>query len=123
MRSIVGSILAVSLLGAVHSVRRDRAARFAAVPLPGSAALHAATIGSPLSAPPLMLIGLAVAAQRGHRDIVRVLAGVLIVGILGEPDTWTTLRRPSRDPVGTACTALDVVLPALLIARRPDPSE
>jgi hypothetical protein len=62
-----------------------------------------------------MLAALALAARRGHRDTVRLLSTVLILGILGEIDTWTTLRQPGIDPLGTACVALDLILPAGLI--------
>ena len=119
MRWCVRSILAVSVIGAVYSVRRDRCARFAGISVPGTAAQHALTIGSPLSAPPLMLIALIAAARRGRTDAVRLLSAMLVFGILGEVDTWTTLRRPGLDPVGTACVVLDVVLPvALLVETR-----
>ena len=119
MRWWVRSILVVSVVGAVDSVRRDRCAGFVGISVPGTAAQHALTIGSPLSAPPLMLIALIAAARRGRTDAVRLLAAMLIFGILGEVDTWTTLRRPGLDPVGTACVVLDVVLPvALLLETR-----
>ena len=103
----------------VVRLQREGWCVFGGINVPGTAAQHALTIGSPLSAPPLMLIALIAASRRGRTDAVRLLAGMLIFGILGEVDTWTTLRRPGLDPVGTACVALDVVLPvALLVETR-----
>lgn len=112
---LIGSILVVSAMGAGRSVRRGRPAQFAGVRLPGSAAQHALTIGSPLSAPPLMVAGLAVAHRRGRDDIVAWIAAAMVVGIVGEPDSWTTLRHPMSDPITTLCVVSDIVLPALLV--------
>lgn len=119
MRPLLRSILAVSAVGALHSVRTGRPARFAGIRVPGRAGQHALTIGSPLSAPPIMLVVLVGAARRGRNDVVRLLASMLIVGILGEVDTWTTLRRPAADPIATTCVVLDLVLPAALIVATP----
>ena len=115
MRSLVPSYAAVAVVGAVHSIRRGRPARFVGIRLPGTPAQHAWTIGTPLSAPPLMLAALAVAARRGRDDIVRMLAMLFVVGIAGEVDTWATLRRPAADPLGTACVALDAAIPAAML--------
>lgn len=116
MRSTVRSILAVSVVGAVHSLSRGRPARFAGIRLPGTAVQHALTIGSPLSAPPAMLAALVIADRRGRDDVVRVLSAMFVVGILGEADTWTMLRRgPRSDPIAALCAAFYVVLPATLM--------
>jgi hypothetical protein len=117
MRFLVRSIVAVSVVGALHCITGGRPARFAGIRLPGTAAQHALTIGTPLSAPPLMLVALVIAARRGRVDAVRLLSAIFIVGILGEPDTWAALRRPSGDPLGTACAGLYIALPGALIAR------
>jgi len=115
MRLVVRSILAVSFVGAAHSVLQNRPARFAGIRLPGTAAQHALTIGTPLSAPPLMLVALTVACRRERHDVVRLLAATLVIGIFGEADTWTTIRKPRTDPLGMTCVALGVVLPTSLI--------
>jgi hypothetical protein len=64
-----------------------------------------------------MLVALAVAARSGRTDGVRLLSAILVAGILGEVDTWTTLHRPRSDLLGVACVVLDVFLPAALIAE------
>lgn len=115
MRLAVRSIIAVSIVGAVNSIRQHRSANFAGIRLPGTASQHALTIGSPLSAPPLMLVALTVASRRERRDVVRLLAATMVIGVIGEADTWTTIRRPRTDPIATACVVLDIVLPAALI--------
>src|SRR5215471_4707134 len=114
----VTALLVVSAVGAVHAIRRGRTCRFLAIPVPGTAVQHALTIGTPLSAPPIMLAGLATAARQGRTDVVRLLGAAFLLGILGEVDTWTTLRRPSADAFGTACVAAYVVLPAVLTTVR-----
>lgn len=115
MRVLVWSYVVVSVIGAVHAVRRGRTARFAGIRLPGSAAQHALTIGSPLSAPPLLLIALVVATHQERLGVVRILSTLCVVGILGEVDTWTTLRRPRCDLLGAACVVLLTTLPLALI--------
>lgn len=117
MRSIESSYLAVGAVGAVHAIRMDQPARFAGMRLPGSPRQQAWTIGTPLSAPPVMLAALVFAGRRGRNDMVRMLATLFVVGILGEVDTWTTLRQPTADVLATACVVLDVVLPAALVWR------
>ena len=117
MRSIEASYLAVAVVGAFHSVRRDRRARFAGLDLPGTPAQQVLTVGTPLSAPPLMLVALLVAGRRGRNDIVRMLAMLFIVGIAGEVDTWSALRKPTADLLATACVALNAALPAAMVWR------
>ena len=117
MRSLETSYLAVAIVGAVHAVARDRPARFAGVTLPGTPRQQALTVGTPLSAPPLMLAALVVAGRCDRNDIVRRLAILFIVGMVGEVDTWTTLRKPTADLVTTACVVLDVALPAAMMRR------
>ncbi len=117
MRSIDSSYLAVAVVGAVHAVDRDRPARFAGVNLPGTPRQQALTVGTPLSAPPLMLVALVVAGLRHRSDIVRRLAILFIVGIAGEVDTWTTLRKPTADLLATVCVLLDVALPTAMLRR------
>jgi hypothetical protein len=116
MRWLIRALLGASVVGAVHAIRLRRPARFAAIPLPGSAAVHAATIGSPLSAPPLMLAALVIAERRGRPDVIAVLSGLFVVGILGEVDTWHAVRAPGADPVATACVVAYVLIPAALVA-------
>jgi hypothetical protein len=115
VRFLVRSILAVNALGAVTALRQRRPARFAGISLPGPPVLQALTIGSSMSAPPIMLGLLVVGARRGRTDIVRSVAALFVLGILGEPDTWRALRRPSSDPVSAACVVLEIVLPATLL--------
>ena len=111
------SYLAVAVVGAVHAVRRERPARFAGIDLPGTPAQQALTVGTPLSAPPLMLAALLVASRRGRNDIVRMLAMLFIVGIAGEVDTWSALRQPTADLLATACVVLNAALPAAMVWR------
>jgi hypothetical protein len=125
MRLLAGSYVVAATAGAFHAVARGRPARFLGVRLPGTAAQHALTIGSPLSAPPIMLVALLAAAWPNPRDPTRTawarrLSVLFLVGIAGEPDTWSTLRRPASDPIATACVVLDLALPAAVLrsARR-----
>ncbi len=125
MRILVKLYVAVSLIGAVHSIRRGKPARLFGLHFPGSVAAQALTIGTAISAPPTMLAALLVAESRGRRDIVRILSMMFICGVLGEADTPTALRRPRADPLGTACVALEVLLPAAIFAgslRLPGPA-
>ena len=110
-------LLLVNLVGAVHAVRRDLPARLWGIRFPGSATLHALTIGSAASAPPAMLAALVLAARRNRTDGVWWLATTFAVGVLGEPDTWRTLRQPGGDPVATACVVGEIALPAALLWR------
>lgn len=116
------ALAATSVVGAVHSVRRARPARFLGVRSPGTQGAQAWTIGTPLSAPPWMLGALVVAAHRDRRGPVRGLSAGFLVGILGEVDTWSTIRRPRSDPVAAACVAAYLVLPTLLIAGTTAPA-
>jgi hypothetical protein len=115
VRAAAWATVAISGVGAAHSVRRNRTARFLAVPVPGSPAVHACTIGSPLSAPPLMLAALVAAATRERAGVVRLLSAGFLVGILGEVDTWSVVRRPTSDPVAAACVAGYLALPAVML--------
>ena len=115
MQVLVWSTVAVGLIGAIHAVGQGRKARFAGIQLGGTAAQQALTIGSPLSAPPLMLVAFVVSAYQGRIDVVRILSTVFIVGILGEVDTWTTLRRPGSDPLSAVCVLADLALPIAVI--------
>jgi hypothetical protein len=120
MRLWSGAYVVVAVAGALRSVSNERPARFLGVQLPGTPAQQALTVGSPLSAPPVMLLALLAAAGRSPRDPtlaawVRRLSVLFLVGIAGEPDTWSTLRRPASDPITTACVVLDLVLPAALL--------
>jgi hypothetical protein len=120
VRALVTAYLAGSVVGAVHSVRTGRHARFAGVRLPGSPAAHALTIGSPLSAPPVMLLALVIAQRSRRYDVIAALSVLFMIGIAAEADTAPTLSHPRQDRLRTACVALDLVLPAamLLAARR-----
>lgn len=119
MRFLARAYVVTGIVGAVHAVRRGLPARFAGVRLPGSPLQHAVTLGTPLSAPPLAWLAVLLAEGRGRNDIVRKLALLFVVGIAGEPDTWSTLRRPAEDPTATALVALDLVLPMLMIRGKP----
>lgn len=117
MKTLAFSILGVSAVGAVRATQRGRPCRFLGIPFPGAPWQHALTVGSPMSAPPIMLATLVVAVRRGRSDIVGLLSTVFIAGILSEPDTWATFRRPRFDPVSTVCVALEIVLPAALLRK------
>jgi hypothetical protein len=120
VRALVSAYLAGSVVGAVHSVRSGRHARFAGLPFPGSPGVQALTIGTPLSAPPAMLLALVVARWRDRSDLVRALAVLFLIGIAAEADTMPTLLHPREDRLRTACVALDVAVPAVMLvaARR-----
>ena len=115
MRAIESSYLAVVVVGAVHAVRLERPVRFAGINLQGTPRHQALTVGTPLSAPPVLLAVLLVASRRGRNDIVRMLAMLFLLGTAGEVDTWTALRNPTVDLLATACVLLDVVLPAAMV--------
>lgn len=116
MRLLTRLYVIVSLVGAVRAVQRDRPCRFAGLTFPGTPAQHAVTVGTPMSAPPLMLVALVLAARRRRVRWLRILAAMFLVGSLAELDTLPTLRNPTDDPVSTACTALELALPAALLA-------
>jgi hypothetical protein len=116
VRLLATAYIGFNVVGAVRSLRRGRPARFLGVQLPGPPVAKALTIGTPLSAPPAMLIALAVAAHSRRDDIVLVLSAMFIVGIVGEPDTYRALRRPVVDPISSTCAALDAALPAAMAA-------
>ncbi len=117
MRFLVRSLLAVNLVGAVTAVSRQRGARFAGIRLPGSPIAHALTVGTSMSAPPAILGVLVISARRGRIDIVRLISALFLVGIMGEPDTWSVVRRPRSDRLATACVALEFLLPAALLRQ------
>ena len=119
MRALARAYLAVSLLGALHAIRRHLPARPVGWQFPGTPRAQALTIGTPLSAPPAMLVALLVAIRMGHRDAIRLLSLLFLLGIVAEADTPTTLRAPFADPFTTGCTALEIVLPiAMLVDSR-----
>jgi hypothetical protein len=122
MRFLTQCTIAVSVAGAIHAIRRDRPARMFGLRFPGSTALHAATIGTSISAPPAMLVLLWIADRTGRPRVIRVLAGLFFVGILCEVDTWTTMRHPGDDPAATGVVVAEIALPiALLTAARGRP--
>ena len=118
MRTLARLYLAVSVIGAVRAVQRQRLCRFAGLSFPGTPAQQALTVGTPMSAPPLMLAALAVCVRRRRVKWVRMLAAAFFVGSIGELDTLKTLRNPTADPVSTVCTALELAVPAALLAAR-----
>jgi hypothetical protein len=61
-----------------------------------------------------MLGALAVGARRDRADVVGAIAVLMVAGILGEPNTWETLRRPRTDPLSTMCVLLQIALPVRL---------
>jgi hypothetical protein len=107
--------LIVSVFGAVRAVQRQRPCRFAGLSFPGTPAQQALTVGTPMSAPPVMLVALVIFVRRRKVRWVRMLAAMFLVGSVAEADTPQTLRRPQDDPVSTACTALEIVVPAALL--------
>lgn len=124
MRLLAGSYVAVSVVGAIHACRQGRTARFAGVRLPGTAVQHALTIGSPLSAPPILHVAMLRVVQGDHaearlRTWMRRLGALFLVGIAGEPDSWSALRRPADDPLSAVCVLLDVALPVAMIRGDP----
>ncbi len=117
MRALARVYIAVSLLGAVHAVRRGRPARFAGLRFPGTPFAHALTVGTPLSAPPAMLAALTIAVRKNHVGATRMLSFLFLVGILAEPDSWAALRQPKADPSATGWTVLDAALPIALFTK------
>jgi hypothetical protein len=115
VRVLAIAYVGVSVVGAVHSLRRGREARFLGVQLPGPAVAKALSIGTPLSAPPAMLAALALAACRRRDDALFVLGAMFLVGILGEPDTYRAVRRPTADPLGSMCAALEAAVPTAIV--------
>jgi hypothetical protein len=117
MRALVWSYTAIGAAGATQCIRRGRPARFAGIPLPGSAKQHAVSIGTPLSPPPFMSVALLAALRADRNEAIRILAVVFTVGLLGEPHTWATLRRPGRDPIDTLCVLLGPRCPPQCFVR------
>jgi hypothetical protein len=120
MRRLAALYAVVAAVGAFHSVAQGRSPRFLGIRLPGTPTQHTFTVGSPLSAPPVMLVALIAAAWRDPSDPMRALwvrrlSVLFLVGIAGELDTWSTLRRPASNPISTACVVLDLALPAALL--------
>jgi hypothetical protein len=107
--------VAVCAIGARHAIRRGQTARVLGIRLPGSAAQHAATVGTSLSAPPLMLALLLDADRRNRSRLTQVLAALAIVGILAEADSWTTLRRPGADPTRSLIVGAEILLPISML--------
>lgn len=120
MRSLLKSYLVLNVVGAALSVQRRRSPRLFGIRLPGTPLIHALTIGSPMSAPPLMLMALIVAERRRRLDVVAAISAMFVCGIAGEADTVAALRRPRADPVVTALVVLELVVPGSLfvVARR-----
>lgn len=110
-----GTYVAISVVGAVRAVRTQREVQFAGLRLPGTPRTQAFTIGTPLSAPPVMLIALVVATRRRRTDVVTALAGMFLVGVLGERDTYAVARRPWSDPLSTMCAVLEATLPIAML--------
>ena len=73
MRSLIKCYLVLNVIGAGLSLQRSRSPRLFGVQLPGTPMAHALTIGSPLSAPPLMVIALIIAERRRRFDLVAAL--------------------------------------------------
>jgi hypothetical protein len=96
-------------------VKRRRPARFVGLRLPGSPLAHALTIGTPLSAPPAMLIALVVASRKQRRDAIKFLSVMFLLGVAGEADTAATIRHPFADPLGTGCTVLEMLVPVAML--------
>lgn len=115
MSLLVKGYVAVSVVGAVHAVRRGRPARFAGLRFPGTPGAHALTIGTPLSAPPAMLVGLLLAARRQRGDVIKILSVLFLLGVAAEPDTRAALRHPSADPLSTGCSVLELMLPVAML--------
>lgn len=113
-RLAAGALGAVSVVGAVESIRLDRPGRFVGLPFPGNPLVHALTIGTPLSPPPVMLALLAVAVRERWTVVIRILSVVFLAGIVGEADTPGTVLHPSAHPVNTCCVVLLVVLPVAM---------
>jgi hypothetical protein len=105
----------VCAAGARLAIRRGQTARIFGVRLPGSATQQGATIGTSLSAPPLMLALLLYADRTKRRRLTQILAALALVGILAEADTWTTLRRPSDDPTRSLIVSAELLLPISLL--------
>ena len=111
--------VAISVIGAVHAVRHARPARFGGLRLPGTALTHAMTVGTPLSAHPAMLCMFVFATWRQRSAVVGALCILALVGIAGEPDTWSLVRHRPDDAVSAACVALEAALPiAMLLENR-----
>ena len=117
MRSLIKCYLVLNVIGAGLSLQRSRSPRLFGVQLPGTPLVHALTIGSPLSAPPLMLMVLIVADRRRRLDVVAALGAMFVCGIACEADTVSALRRPRADPLVTALVALELAVPAALFIR------
>jgi hypothetical protein len=115
VRLLATSYIAVSVLGAIHSLRRGRVARFLGMQLQGPPVVQALTIGTPLSAPPAMLIALALAAHRHRNTAVATVSAIFLLGVVGEPDTYEAVRRPTADPIGSTCAVLELALPAAMV--------
>ena len=107
--------VAVSGVGAWHSLRRRRIARVFGIQLAGSPLAQALTLGTPLSAPPVMLIALILAEHREREDVIAVLAPLFLLGLLGEADTMHTVRGPTADPMSTICVVLEAALPLAML--------
>jgi hypothetical protein len=116
-------LVGATAFGAVVSVREDVPGEPLGARLPGRVPVHLLLgLGSGLSAPWPMPVGVLVAALRAGRDRagpIRLGAGVgagVLAGTLVEPVTW---GRRSRGPWVAAAVALNIVSGcALVLAAR-----
>jgi hypothetical protein len=116
-------LVGATAFGAVVSVREDVPGEPLGARLPGRVPVHLLLgLGSGLSAPWPMPVGVLVAALRAGRDragSIRLGAGVgagVLAGTLVEPVTW---GRRSRGPWVAAAVALNIVSGcALVLAAR-----
>jgi hypothetical protein len=114
--ALAAAYVAVGVAAAAHAVRSDRRCRLFGIAIPGTVRQQALTTGTALSAPPLMWVALLAAIRRRRHETARVLAAAFLAGVAAEPDTPATLRTPGADPLATACTVLDIVLPLAMLA-------
>jgi hypothetical protein len=62
------------------------------------------------------MLALLLYADRTKRHrLTQILAALALVGILAEADTWTTLRRPTDDPMGSFLVSAEILLPLSLL--------
>lgn len=99
------------LAGTAVAVRRGESARLFGIPFPGRIGVQAATIGTGLSAPVPLLLGVAGAASRLRAPLIAGLSALFVAGALGEPVTWRVLRQPSSDPLLAVIALANVALP------------
>ncbi|HEX9260285.1 MAG TPA: hypothetical protein VF855_12155 [Acidimicrobiales bacterium] len=103
------------LAATVLAIRRDEPARPFGIGFPGPVAAQALVVGTGLSAPVPML---PLVWQARSPKVKGMLAAMFLVGALGEPVTWRTLRRPLRNPLVTAVVVANIALPVIHLATR-----